>query len=606
MLKNISKFILNQPLKVKLLVFFLPLIFLSVALTGMSSYWLVESQIKENAQLLLNDTTYQTSLYLNDRFSTVFDQLLMIENSSAFQNMIVNHYDSNQHKYADIISLSNLFNDIYQRYFEMIDSIYVQFNNGRKFQLINNTIPLKEGIQLDDWVRRYNWSRKGYYWLNDHLDEVFITLEDRRVMSCFKIIGSLTSPVNGLLIINLKSGRFLEMLQDVRISAHGYLMLISPDNILYSKEVDARYRLTGDTVNQLPGKAGTSGAYNVVSGRGEKLLIVYNTIKVNQWIIAAVVPEQDLLVKTSQIKAVSLLIIILLSIISAGLAVIFAGHISMSIHYLSTQVKRFEAGDFNTQFNIKETGNELAILASGLTSLVNTVKHLFQKVKEEQEEKRQIELQALQSQINPHFLYNTMDSIKHLIDMGERQPASQMVGALIKFFRIGLSKGKEIISIANEIEHVRNYLLIQRMRYCTNFEFEFAVSEEILNCNIIKLTLQPLVENAIYHGVKNKFGKGLIRISGWRKNGQAVIEVYDDGAGMNENQLVQLRRSIDAAQSEKNPRTFGLRNVNQRLKLFFGPEYGLTIISQFNRFTRVQVRIPFSKETEGGDGDEAL
>ena len=180
-----------------------------------------------------------------------------------------------------------------------------------------------------------------------------------------------------------------------------------------------------------------------------------------------------------------------------------------------------------------------------------------------------------------------------------------MVGALTKFFMIGISKGKEIITVAEEIEHIRNYLLILQMRYSQDFDFELDVSEEIARCQIIKLTLQPLVENSIYHGIKNKPAKGILRVTGYREGAQAVIEVYDDGAGMSEARLAELRQSLAAPEVAEHPMTFGLRNVNERLKLHFGPEYGLTVFSEAGRFTRILVRLPFPEETSGGDADES-
>ena len=604
-MKKFITYIANQPLKIKLLCFFLPLIICSVWLTGVFSYLFAQKQLRDNAYYLLRDTTYQTNLFLNDRFSTMFEQLYNIENDPAIQNMILDQYEpDSKQQYLDLIGLNDRLNEIYRRYPKIIDSIYIHLNNGHEFYLMNDSIALRVGIRLDDWIAKYRGAPKGYYWLNDHRDPIFETFEKRRVISCFKMIGTPSSKVKGLILLNLKSDHFLEILRNIRVSAHGYLALVSPHGLLVSKEAERRYRLSGADLAGLRQRAGSGGAYERRNARGEKLFIVYNTIAMNRWVTAAVVPERDLLREAGRIKAFSLVIIVLLSIVSAALATIFAGNIAISVKYLSEQVKRVEMGDFDTQFVIAEQ-NEVGVLAKGLTSLVTTVKQLLRKVREEQEQKRQIELMALQAQINPHFLYNTLGSIKHLIDMNENQRASKMVGALTKFFMIGISKGKEIITVAEEIEHIRNYLLILQMRYSQDFDFELDVSEEIARCRIIKLTLQPLVENSIYHGIKNKPAKGILRVTGYREGAQAVIEVYDDGAGMSEARLAELRQSLAAPEVAEHPMTFGLRNVNERLKLHFGPEYGLTVFSEAGRFTRILVRLPFPEETSGGDADES-
>jgi two-component system sensor histidine kinase YesM len=595
---KLLRYFANQPLKVKLLCFFLPLIICSVGLTGVLSYLFAEKQLRDNAYYLLRDTAYQTNLFLNDRFATMFEQLYNIENDPAIQNMILNRYSpESKQKYLDLIGLNDRLNEIYRRYPKIIDSIYIYLDNGHEFSLMNDSIAVREGIRLEEWLRRYRGSPKGYYWLNDHRDRIFETFEERRVLSCFKLIGTPASKVKGLVILNLKSDHFLEILRNIRVSAHGYLALISPDGLLLSKNAAPRYRLSRADLAGLRDRAGADGGYERRNPSGEKLFIVYNTIAMNQWRIAAVVPERDLLAEAGRIKTTSLAIILVLSLISAGLALVFAGNIATSVKYLSEQVKRVEAGDFDTQFLIAEQ-NEVGILAKGLTSLVNTVKQLLRKVREEQEQKRQIELLALQSQINPHFLYNTLSSIKHLIEMNENGRAAKMVGALTKFFMIGISKGKEVITVAEEIEHIRNYLLILQMRYSQDFDFELAVNEEIADCKIIKLTLQPLVENSIYHGIKNKPEKGIIRVSGYRAGRHAVIEVYDDGAGMTEARLAELRQSLAAPEVAEHPMTFGLRNVNERLRLHFGPDYGLDIFSEPGRYTRILVRLPFPEQRQ--------
>jgi two-component system, sensor histidine kinase YesM len=600
-----SRFFSNRSLKIKLLYFFLPLIFCSVLLTGVFSYLLNEKQLRDNADYLLKDTTYQTNLLLNDRFSTMFEQLYNIENYSVVQNMVLDQYASEPEQNIDLIHLNDRLNEIYRSYPKMIDSIYIHLNNGHQFQLLNDAIPIRVGIGLDDWLRRYQGSNKGYYWINDHRDPIFITFETRRVISCLKVIGTPVSKVKGLIVLNLKSEHFLEVMRNVRGSAHGYLALVSPDGILVSKQPTARYQLNDADLFRLRKSSATSGSYDWKNAQGEKLFIVYNTLQINQWRLVAVVPERDLLAEAGRIKTISLGIIIILSIISITLATIFAGNIATSVRYLSEQVKRVESGDFDTQFVIAEQ-NEIGVLAKGLTSLVTTVKQLLQKIREEQEKKRQIELLALQAQINPHFLYNTLGSIRHLIEMNENSRAIKMVGALTKFFMIGISRGKEIITVAEEIEHIRNYLLILQMRYSQDFDFEFAVNEEILNCKIIKLTLQPLVENSIYHGIKNKPNKGLFRISGYRAGHEAIIEVYDDGAGIDKARLEELRQSLDAPDVAEYPMTFGLRNVNERLRLYFGPEYGLTIYSELDHYTRIIVRLPFHEASSaGGEGNES-
>jgi two-component system sensor histidine kinase YesM len=586
----------------KVLIFFIPIIVLSVILTGVFSYLAAVNQLRKNAYSLLNDTLLQTNVILNNEFINVLDQLETITGSDAFKNLMTEKVHPDQKTtdahYYDVIAIHNLFNDIYNRNFQVIDSIYMNLNNGREFSLMPNMVPQKIGVDLNAWMRDYSDTSDRYYWKNDHIDHVFDTVDHRDVMSSFKIIGNKNSPVNGLLIMNLKTDYFVNQIQNVKISPHGLLALVSTDKAIFSKKVKENNDIGTDGLNFLRRNSGNNGIFNIKSKNGEKLFVVFNTISANHWVLAAIVPESDIMAKASQIKYISLAIIILLLFISSVTATWFANNISNPIRFLSRQVERFEQGDINVDFTIQEK-NEIGVLARGLSRLRESVTTLLRQLKEEQEKKRQMELLALQSQITPHFLYNTLGSIKHLIDMNDNGRASQMVRALIKFYMIGISKGKEMITVREELEHVKNYLLIQKMRYNKDFDFYFQIDDQILDCFIVKLTLQPLVENSIYHGIKSIRGRGTIRISGWKEENSVLLEVYDDGPGIPKETLQNLVKSVYQQEVDQNPITFGLRNVHQRLALHFGKFYGIQIESKEHHYTKMTIRIPFSAKEEG-------
>ncbi|TXK84598.1 sensor histidine kinase [Paenibacillus sp. N3.4] len=220
------------------------------------------------------------------------------------------------------------------------------------------------------------------------------------------------------------------------------------------------------------------------------------------------------------------------------------------------------------------------------------IKNLLMQVKDEQEKKRLAELAVLQSQIKPHFLYNTLFSIKQLCEMGENKDASKMVSALSSFYRISINKGSEIIPISLEIEHIRNYLYIQQMRYGEDFIYEVDIEDDVMPCNIVKLTLQPLVENAIYHGMKQSRGQGLIRIWGHFVNQEVRLYVEDSGNGMSEEELKAINLCLNEEADCDSVLGFGIGNVNKRLKLNYGPSYGLMYENRLGGGIIVTVKIP--------------
>ncbi len=212
-------------------------------------------------------------------------------------------------------------------------------------------------------------------------------------------------------------------------------------------------------------------------------------------------------------------------------------------------------------------------------------------VRAEQRQLRKAEFELLQAQINPHFLYNTLDAIVWSAEAGNQKQVIQMVGSLSDFFRTSLNRGREIVTVREDLQHVCSYLEIQKIRYMDILEYEILVPEELNDYRIPKITLQPLVENALYHGIKNKRGGGKITLRGHEEKDFFTIEVEDNGIGMTEERLLAVRKGL----SEKAPQEselYGLYNVNERIRLNFGDEYGIVISSEHEKGTVVEVRLP--------------
>ena len=213
---------------------------------------------------------------------------------------------------------------------------------------------------------------------------------------------------------------------------------------------------------------------------------------------------------------------------------------------------------------------------------------LMEEIKQERDLKRKAELSMLQEQIKPHFLYNSLYSIQQLCEIGENRQAAKMIGALSSFYRLGISGGNDIITIQTELEHVNHYLEIQKMRYSDLFDYIIDCDPVIYAYEIPKLVLQPLVENAIYHGIKQSHKKGFISITGGMDGSDIFLEVHDDGPGMSEEELEQLRMSLS---EDVMGGSIGLRNVNYRIKKTYGDGCGIQIYSERGVDTCVRICI---------------
>jgi two-component system sensor histidine kinase YesM len=258
------------------------------------------------------------------------------------------------------------------------------------------------------------------------------------------------------------------------------------------------------------------------------------------------------------------------------------------IQELCSRVQAIGDGDLQPRTPVQAREYEIQTLSDGFENMVVRINQLIEQNRQEQISLRSAELALLQAQINPHFLYNTLDAIVWLIEMEKNEQAVEMVTSLSSFFRSSLSKGRDIITLREEEQHVRSYLEIQQVRYKDILNYRIEIDPELSEQEIPKLTLQPLVENALYHGIKQKRGRGMILVTGRAKGGDICLQVEDNGAGMDEMRL----REVQAAIRQEQRVGFGLATVHERLQLLFGPEYGLQIDSVPGEGTVVRVRIP--------------
>ncbi len=264
----------------------------------------------------------------------------------------------------------------------------------------------------------------------------------------------------------------------------------------------------------------------------------------------------------------------------------FTRSITQPVRELCTKVERLGAGDF-TVVPVKTNNVEIKTLDEGFNEMIGRINQLLEHVKDDQNALHRAELELLQAQINPHFLYNTFDSIVWLAEMNKNAEVVRMTTSLSTFFRNSLSKGEDIITIEAEKQQVESYLEIQQIRYRDILEYEIAIPEELMQYTIPKLTLQPLVENALYHGVKNKRSKGMITITGEEADDDIFLYIRDNGAGMTSEQLSALRSGV----YDDHTPGLGLVNVHKRLRMYFGDRYGLTFESIADEGATVTVRL---------------
>ena len=568
---------------------------IGILIIGGAVYFLEVHQVKKNTSYLIQNATKQTANTLDDNLNRIFTQYNKMMDKSSLWRLVNQSYNENEktREYNDIVECYQDMKALYSSYPEVIDSLYFEFGDGNSIPLYKDMFLEQKDVKWDDLFQKEYEGNFGYYWINRHEEQIFRTKNPRYVISLIQNLKNIKEENTSFMVLNFKSTYIEKILEETRISENGYMMMISQDGRLGGEEKEEKYQLSDSDIEKILGREEQNTIYETTGENNKEKLFVYcDTLKMNGWTIVSVVPEKDLLSSMKEFLPVLIGVIASLFLLATIFFMLSAGRITKPIERLTNQVIEFQTNQ-DISFDAGENaGYEVQILSTGLTGLKNRVEELLNQVRKEQEEKTKLELLILQEQIKPHFLYNTLASIKQLISMEENEKAENMCEALSRFYRIGLSDGKDFITIKEEAEHVENYLLIQRYRYNTNFEYSINISERILDEKLLKLSLQPLVENAIYHGIKKKEEYGMIIISGYEKDDYIYLEVFDDGAGMTKDQLAELKETVNKRELNENTKHFGLSNVNHRLKLYFGEEARLEFESTEGMYTQVTMILP--------------
>ena len=399
---------------------------------------------------------------------------------------------------------------------------------------------------------------------------------------------------NGVLLVDMNYSGIEQMFEKVNDGGVGFVYLCDGDgNIIYHPMQKAIY--SGLVKENNRAHAGhVDGAFRE-SFDGEDRDVVVKTVGYTGWKIVSVTPVSELAIDMGQMRNYLVMLVFIILILIGFGNYIISYVVTDPIRKLEDSIAYLEEGVINQDVMNEEDifiggSHEIRHLGRTIKSMIRQMKKLTDDMVREQKAKRKSELDALQSQINPHFLYNTLDSVVWMIEGERYKDAISMVTALAQLFRISLSKGNNIISIHDEIVHARNYLNIQKVRYKNKFTATIDVDPAIENYATVKLIVQPLLENAIYYGVEHMDGEGEITLRGYEKDGDIYISVSDNGMGIPEDTLSTLL--TDKARSRGKGSGIGLWNVNQRIQIYFGGDYGLIVESELDEGTTVTIHLP--------------
>ena len=461
------------------------------------------------------------------------------------------------------------------------------FNNGMSTR--NQNLKLDTQHWYADAVGKYD----HYNLTSSHVQNV-ISGERPWVITLSRGIRNYTGEgdSDGVVFIDLNYSAISELCTQNSVGTKGYVFILDQDgNIVYHPQQQQLYNELQTENISLIMNAKTDV---VTAGKGddEKIYALSHS-ETTGWTIVGCMNMSELL-KNSR-KARSIYVLVALGLIAVALVISseIARNITFPIQKLRDSMKRVQKGDFSAAEIEVYSDNEIGSLTRSFNVMTHKIQDLMAQNIQEQEQKRKIELKALQSQINPHFLYNTLDSIIWMAEGKKNEEVVLMTASLARLLRQSISIENELVTIGQEVEYVRSYLTIQKMRYKDKLEFEINVDPRITHAQILRLVLQPIVENAIYHGLKYKESKGMLKVHGYELGERIIIDITDDGVGMDEETLKHI---YDKHKVNYHSNGVGVYNVQQRLVLYYGKEYGIIYHSEKGKGTTATVVIPKKQE----------
>ncbi len=553
---------------------------LGVLMTGFAMYSRFSERLRENAiekdKQVLEQVAWNLNTYIRNMMSV----------SDSFYYSVVKRTDLSKDSFISEMDL------LYEANKSNIVSIACVTKDGA----LIGASPVsgrKEGVDFSkqEWFKSADEKIADIHFSTPHVQNMFENSNYRYywVVSLSRSV-ELTRGANiqrGILLVDMDFSAIEQMFMKANEGGRGYMYLMDRNGeIIYHPRQRAIY--SGLISENNRAALGYEDGSHIENYDGEERSVIVKTIGYTGWRIVSVTPTKDLTLSLSQTR------IFMVMILTGMIFVVLSGNMFISsrvtdpLRQLDESVKKLEEGDLSEEHIYVGGTHEIMHLGRTIRSMVVQMRKLMEDMVKEQRDKRRSELDALQSQINPHFLYNTLDSVIWMIESSRYRDAIDMVTSLASLFRISLSRGDNIIPIRDEIRHAQNYLSIQKVRYKNKFTSNIDIDPAIEDFCTIKLIVQPLIENAIYYGSLDEDSE--ISVKGYEKDGDIYIEVTDNGMGIPEETLKTLL--TEKSRTRGKGSGIGLWNVNQRIQLYFKGNYGLEIESELDEGTTVRIHLP--------------
>lgn len=463
---------------------------------------------------------------------------------------------------------------------------------------INNIEDLKQQKLITDAQLNEN----KIHWTDIYTQEYYQSDRKQKVKVFSGIRSFKTSfqaGIKGLLSLDINEETLYEFVKNINLGDNGNIYIVgSSGKIITSSDRSAPSQNIDEGIFRTI--SGKPGGYSYLTLGDKKSLVVFNTSANTGWKIVATIPLQDVLNQTRYFKLTAGIVAVVVILLSSLVSFYISSKITRPVRDMTKLVKLVAQGNLDVKYEVK-TRDELKDLGDGFNYMTSSLKELINKVYIEELQLKQAQLENMKSKINPHFLYNTLDTIYWMLVIEKQTNTAKLVVALSNMLRYSISNERDQVTIEEELNQIDNYLYIQKTRFKDRLMVEYELEEDITEYYIMKLIVQPLVENAIKHGLECQSKVGKITIKGFEKDGDVVIQIIDDGKGMTDEEIENALSPKKEAHTLNKP-GIGVNNVDQRIKMYYGAEYGLSIESRPGEGTCVSIRIP-KVIMPGGDAD---
>jgi two-component system sensor histidine kinase YesM len=513
-----------------------------------------------------------------------------MENMENISQIVINSSDAKN--YLTIETNKNAYAVKVEEQFEILketrDDIYnigIVGKNGT--YLINNhstEINPYADVKSLVWYQEALKGKKAIS--SSHVQNIVIDKYSWVVTMSKAIRSPFTNEVTGVFFIDLNYRSISNLCEEIDLGSQGYIFIVDKEgDIVYHPKQQLIYSgFWEEEIDEI-----MSSQHTDFSNKDGSRMYTISKSEVTGWTVVGVSYFDEMLSSTNELINVYYFIAVLLIGVAMVLAVLLTNKITQPIRKLQESMRSVQDGNFEVNVGEVVGQDEIGSLIYSFQIMVQKIKQLIEHNTNVQEEKRKNELNTLQAQINPHFLYNTLDSIIWMAEGHDTKNVILMTSSLAKLLRKSISNKRELVTVAEEIEYTRSYLVIQKMRYKDKLKYSINVEDSVQGVEMVKLIVQPIVENAIYHGIKYKEGMGNIIIEASLMENDILIQVMDDGQGMNEEQLAHI---LDEKETDMRKNSVGVWNVHRRIQLYYGIEYGISYVSSIGMGTIASIRLP--------------